>query len=1072
MTGPRESPAITGCARTHSVARAKRRGGTQVWLRGWLTALAGCLAIATSVVPAMADEGLVTQAADSLRSAWYGDQAQLDPQTVAGDRFGRTFYRSIEGQGYAQPLVVGGIVLVATNDDQVYGLDARNGAVIWQRSVGPPIESATQIAGECPNPSPHIGILGTPVVDAADGVAYFVAKTYVTGDTGPSKFMMHAVSVATGAERPGFPVTIAGHADNFPELNFNADYELQRPGLALVDGVVYAAFGGICDIVPFQGWIFGVTADGQIVHAWASSPDGASIWQSGGGIVSDGPGQLIVTTGNGSAVEGTSTPAPGPGSRPPAGLAESVVRVAVEAGGALRATDFFSPWDNLALDQSDYDLGSSSPMALPSPGFGTAATPHLLVQDGKSGYVYLLDRDNLGGMGQGPGGGDGVLQRLGPYGGVWDAMASWPGDGGWVYITTVGYEGAGSGRLMAFSYGLDPTGAPRLALAGESADPFAYGSGSPVVTSDGMRSGSAVVWGTWCPAPGCAGAELRAYGAVPAGGTLPLLWRSPVGVANRFTPPGVANGRIYLATADGHLIGYGPAAPISAEDLSFGDTVIGSRQTQTMTIGASEDVTITGISTDDAQFRVDLSNTPLPLVLRAGERVTLPVSYEPTIRGALSRELRIDTTAGERAVVVSGRGLLADLAPSSAQLDFGSVATGAPSTEVLALENTGDVPLTIVSSTLSGEGFASDNLPGVGTRLRSRSRVVTAIRFSASAPGRYAGSLVVRTDHTTTTVGLTASIPAPAAVIEDAAFPDTLLGTTTTRTVRVVADEPLVVDSLSTSASAFSLEVPPVPLPAMLAAGESLNVPVDFAPRTRGAVSAELRVSTSAGDLHGVLSGRGVVAGLSPSAASVRLTAAPGGSAQAHVTFVATGDVPSTILSTAAPSAPFSVRGLPAVGTRLAPGGQFDVEVGFAPLRPGPAPGTLTLVSETGPVVVRLLGTATVPLRARLLGLSVVPARVRKGAHRSVRLLLRLSGGGGALMLVVLRERFRARCGPTGGRCIRWQRVRAVPLRVRAGLDRARLDVSSLPRGTYRLVVTVRGAAGPGSRRSASLRIV
>ncbi len=89
-----------------------------------------------------------------------------------------------------------------------------------------------------------------------------------------------------------------------------------------------------------------------------------------------------------------------------------------------------------------------------------------------------------------------------------------------------------------------------------------------------------------------------------------------------------------------------------------------------------------------------------------------------------------------------------------------------------------------------------------------------------------------------------------------------------------------------------------------------------------------------------------------------------------------------------------------------------------------------------------------------------------------MRLLLRLSGGGGALMLVVLRERFRARCGPTGGRCIRWQRVRAVPLRVRAGLDRARLDVSSLPRGTYRLVVTVRGAAGPGSRRSASLRIV
>ena len=44
-------------------------------------------------------------------------------------------------------------------------------------------------------------------------------------------------------------------------------------------------------------------------------------------------------------------------------------------------------------------------MAIPD-GFGTPAHPHLLVQVGKDGRVFLLDRDNLGGTGQGPGGGD------------------------------------------------------------------------------------------------------------------------------------------------------------------------------------------------------------------------------------------------------------------------------------------------------------------------------------------------------------------------------------------------------------------------------------------------------------------------------------------------------------------------------------------------------------------------------------------------------------------------------------------------------------------------------------------
>ena len=120
------------------------------------------------------------------------------------------------------------------------------------------------------------------------------------------------------------------------------------------------------------------------------------------------------------------------------------MRVAVQPDGSLKAVDFFSPYDATHLDQSDLDFGSGSPIALPDAYFGTAAIPHLAVEVGKEGYVYLLNRDNLGGVGEGPNGTDDVVGRYGPNGGVWSSPAVWPGDGGYVYIPTAsGSVGSG-----------------------------------------------------------------------------------------------------------------------------------------------------------------------------------------------------------------------------------------------------------------------------------------------------------------------------------------------------------------------------------------------------------------------------------------------------------------------------------------------------------------------------------------------------------------------------------------------------------------------------------------------------
>ncbi len=239
----------------------------------------------------------------------------------------------------------------------------------------------------------------------------------------------------------------------------------------------------------------------------------------------------------------------------------------MQAGGIVKPTDFFSPFENLEEDKTDLDLGSSAPIALPSPYFGTKSVPHLLVQSGKTGYVYLLNRDNLGGMGQGPSGSDKVIQRLGPYGGVWDGSAAWPGDGGYVYIPSVE---KGTDNLRFFKYG-EEGGEPRLSLAATSADSPAFGSGSPIVTSNGTTSGTALLWMTWCPSSSCEGAKLRAYSAVPAGRLPQPLWEEPIGTAAKFTRPDASNGHIYVGNREGDIFGYsGPRPAESAPTVATG----------------------------------------------------------------------------------------------------------------------------------------------------------------------------------------------------------------------------------------------------------------------------------------------------------------------------------------------------------------------------------------------------------------------------------------------------------------------------------------------------------------------
>ena len=716
----------------------------------------GAAARARHATAADAPQAQIGFGADLLGTSWFQNQRQLTPQLVTGGTFGRVFTKKISTKGYPQPLVDANTLLVEDQNNDIYGLNPTTGGTKWTRHLATPF-NPSQLG--CGATQGAVGVTGTPVVDPATHVEYFVYK-----DSAGQNWM-DARQTATGNEVAGFPVAIQGSAWNAPSINFNSRNQLQRPGLLIENGVVYAAFGSHCDRATYEGWVVGVKETGGITSLWSDvHQDGGAggIWVGGAGLVADGPNTMLLSTGN-----GTLPTHPTLGDQTPGQYGEAVVRLRVNTDGTLSATDFFTPYDAAHLNDIDGDLGSGAPAELPAPTFGTPAHPHLAVEIGKEGYLYLLDADHLGGYEQGPNGGDDVLERLGPFGGVWGKPAVFGGNGGYVYMVDSSSIG-GSGKLIAFHYGVDANGNPRLAEVGQSSDAFAYGSTMPIVTSTTSPDGTGIVWVAWTPQTNSTTGELRAYSAVPnPDGTMNLLKRFPLDNGpEKLSEPLVYNNRIYFLGLGGIVYCYGApvSTPLSANGLTFPDTVVGQPSTATLTFTANGNQTITGFSSGDPQFHVGTPTRKLPAAMTNGQLISVPVTFTPTAEGEQGTSITAAVSGATYSAGVNGFGVSpnAELTVLPRALSFGGSPPGQAVTSGVNVSNTGSKPLTISNVTQPSAPFSTSGLPTAGTVIQPGQVLSASATFLPTQYGTFDDQITIDAGAAgTSSVALSGSSAAP-----------------------------------------------------------------------------------------------------------------------------------------------------------------------------------------------------------------------------------------------------------------------------------------------------------------------
>jgi hypothetical protein len=516
-----------------------------------------CLLIFLAAWSSRAQVNVLTQHNDNARTGQNTSETILNTTNVTAGNFVKLFTLPVTGQVYAQPLYVsnvtgiaGGthnVVIVATEQENVYAFDADTGAALWSASMvdslhgvtdtETAVNSSSQIG--CSDLQPFVGITSTPVIDLASQTIYLEAKS--TNNAGTYFHRLHALSLTTGAEKSPGPVLITGQVNGTGEgtsggkVSFDNLHQMNRVGLLLQNGAIYLAYASHCDFTPYHGWIF--TYDEASLTQKSvlnTTPNGGlgGFWMSGAGLAADSSFNIYVPSGNGDFAPTTE-------------LSDTILKVGT-TGEQLTLLDYFTPSDQACLASEDLDLGSGGALLLPDqPG-----NVHLLVAAGKQGMVYVVNRDQFtipstahymatsGCTSIDPQ----ILEESPAVGGNFSSPSYWN--------NSIYFWGAGD-VLKSIPI---TNGMPDFTHIVSSTTNVGFPGVSTAISSNGTTAGTAIVWGIDShPYSSSEPSILYAYDAT---NVAKELWDSTMtggsdypGLAVKFAFPTIANGKVYVGTS-------------------------------------------------------------------------------------------------------------------------------------------------------------------------------------------------------------------------------------------------------------------------------------------------------------------------------------------------------------------------------------------------------------------------------------------------------------------------------------------------------------------------------------------
>lgn len=630
--------------------------------------------------------------------------------------------------------------------------------------VGNPPSSTPPFSGLY-NINPSIGIMSTPVIDSASGTLYAVAK--VSLGSGAVENHLVAINLVNGqvlrTAVVGSSAQVAGSSlwrlSHVPAdtsngiLGFDQSHHMQRAALLLQNGQLYIGFGSHQDTPPWHGWIFRydpVTL--QPTGVWCSTPNwiGGSIWQAGHGIAGGADGNIYVMTGNGIQDDNHADRAFD------LSLADNANQF-VQLSPALGFVSRFSPGDEAQRDQIDVDLGSSGPVLFP----GT----NILIGGDKEGRIFVLDTTTGGHLGmrqifQAAHQLDSVSVSGSGYHHfhgapvVWRSPSHltvyfWPerdnlrafywDDAAAVFDCSQQTGGCVNGSTTAPDQ-LSPIQSPTC--------PRCMPGGFLSISANGSASGTGILWASvplptptgdmWDLAGGAVSnvvpGQLRAFNAENI--TVGDIWNSQNNASRdgsflfaKYTPPVVANGRLYMATFSNAVNVYG---------LRQWAKYVSSAYPQVVAPGAAFTAQVTLLNAGTTvwapgSYRLG-SQAPQDNTIWGTNRVSLSANVNPGDQVTVTLNLTAPSTAGLNLfrwqMVQEGVEWFGEPTPAAVQIQVGgqlsATATRVPHappiyTMVAAVTErvgTGSVPIpgaTVTVSNFSGATTSSGTTAADGT---------------------------------------------------------------------------------------------------------------------------------------------------------------------------------------------------------------------------------------------------------------------------------------------------------------------------------------------------------------------